>query len=220
MLRDTDTPTTGKTRRALSRKPQSDTRWPRGHRADKTKEGPMITAIDHRHPTRLLMLATAVSLGLATVAQAQEQETEAQTGFINAEGTEIGTATLTGTPAGVLIELDLAELPPETWHGFHVHETGACDAETGFKSAGGHYTISSTNHGFLSDGGHHAGDMPNQYVASDGTLKAQVLNHQLVLGGEQDNLSGRALVLHSGPDDYKSQPSGEAGDRIACAVIE
>lgn len=180
----------------------------------------MINPLKPLNPTQLLILATGVSLGLADVAQAQGQDADAQATFINNEGTEIGTATLTGTPAGVLIELDLAELPPGTWHGFHIHETGECDAEGSFQSADGHLTISSTNHGFFTDGGHHAGDMPNQYVASDGTLKAQVLNHQAVLGGEQDNLSGRALMLHSGPDDYESQPSGDAGDRIACAAIE
>ncbi|QFT80857.1 Superoxide dismutase [Cu-Zn] precursor [Roseovarius sp. THAF27] len=178
----------------------------------------MTNPYQHLRPARLLLLASAMSLGLANVAQAQDADAKAS--FINAEGTEIGTATLTDTPAGVLIELDLAELPPETWHGFHIHETGECDAEGGFKSAGGHLASSGNDHGFLTDGGPHVGDMPNQYVASDGTLKAQVLNHQAVLGGEQDNLSGRALMLHSGPDDYESQPSGDAGERIACAVIE
>ena len=69
-------------------------------------------------------------------------------------------------------------------------------------------------------GGPHTGDMPNQYVATDGTLKAQVLNTYAFLGGVSDNVSGRALVLHGGADDYESQPSGDAGERIACAVIE
>lgn len=180
----------------------------------------MTYPFEQLRETRLLILATAVSLGLSSVAQAETHGADVQATFVNSEGVEIGTATLTGTPAGVLIELDLAELPPSTWHGFHIHETGECDAEGGFKSAGGHLTISSTNHGFFTDGGHHAGDMPNQYVASDGTLKTQVLNRQAVLGGEQDNLSGRALMLHSGPDDYESQPSGDAGNRIACAAID
>ncbi|EAQ03281.1 Putative Copper/Zinc superoxide dismutase [Pseudooceanicola batsensis HTCC2597] len=166
-------------------------------------------------------LGAAALLAIAGAATAQDgQQTEQETTFINADGAEIGTATLTGTPAGLLIELDLRDLPPETWHGFHIHETGECDAEGGFDSAGGHFTISDTEHGFFREGGFHAGDMPNQYVSADGTLKAQVLNRQVFLGGEQGNASGRALMIHGGADDYESQPSGDAGDRIACAVIE
>ena len=140
--------------------------------------------------------------------------------FVNRDGKDIGTAKLTGTPVGLLIALDLENLTPETWHGFHIHETGECDPETGFKSAGGHFAISDTSHGFHVEGGPHSGDMPNQWVSADGTLKAHVLNNYAFLGGDMGNVSGRALVLHSGPDDYKSQPSGAAGDRIACAVIE
>ncbi|QHQ37400.1 superoxide dismutase family protein [Algicella marina] len=157
---------------------------------------------------------------LATVGPALAQENSQEVTFVNAEGAEIGTANLTGTEAGLLIELDLSDLPPETWHGFHIHETGECDPEEGFQTAGGHFSVSGTNHGILVDGGPHSGDMPNQYVAADGSLKAQVLNTYAILGGEQDNVSGRALMIHSGPDDYESQPSGAAGDRIACAVIE
>jgi superoxide dismutase, Cu-Zn family len=167
---------------------------------------------------RSLLLA-AVCAGLAAPVAAQAPEGEAT--FINAEGTEIGTARLTGTPVGLLIELDLTDLPPETWHGFHIHETGECDAEGGFESAGGHFSVTeNTAHGFLVEGGPHSGDMPNQYVAADGTLKAEVFTPYAFYGGEQDNVTGRALMLHSGPDDYESQPSGDAGDRIACAVIE
>lgn len=166
-----------------------------------------------------LFLAATI-LGMALMAPpAQSQEAQQEVGFISAEGADIGTATLTPTPAGLLIELDLHDLTPNTWHGFHIHETGVCDAEDGFKSAGGHFAGSATEHGFLSAGGPHVGDMPNQYVASDGTLKAQVLNTMAVLGGDTDNVSGRAFMLHGGPDDYQSQPSGAAGDRVGCAVI-
>lgn len=175
--------------------------------------------VSRPHPSRpLLLLGSAAFFALAGPVAAQDNQQEVT--FTNADGAEIGTATLTGTPAGLLIELDLQNLPPETWHGFHIHETGECDADDGFKSAGGHFSISETNHGLLMAGGPHTGDMPNQYVAADGTLKAQVLNTYAFLGGVADNVSGRALVLHGGADDYESQPSGDAGERIACAVIE
>jgi len=171
------------------------------------------TSIVQMH--RTLSISALIALASPLAAQ-DKQEVE----FINAEGDEIGAATLLGTPAGLLIELDLSALPPDTWNGFHIHETGECDAQEGFKSAGGHFSISGTEHGFFLQDGPHAGDMPNQYVNAEGKLKAQVLNSQAFLGGELDNVSGRALILHGGVDDYESQPSGDAGERIACAVIE
>nr|WP_267139459.1 superoxide dismutase family protein [Anianabacter salinae] len=140
---------------------------------------------------------------------------------MSAGGEEIGSATLTGTPNGVLIELDLMNLPPESWHGFHIHETGECNAEDGFQSAGGHFAPTGSEHGLKVEGGPHVGDMANQYVSADGMLKAEVHNPRATLGdGGEADLSGRALMLHGGADDYESQPSGDAGDRIACAVIE
>lgn len=170
-----------------------------------------------------LLLAGVICASQALPVAAQEASQAAESkevSFTSAEGNEIGTATLTGTAYGVLIKLDLRDLPPDTWHGFHIHETGECDPADGFKSAGGHFSVSATNHGFLAEEAPHSGDMPNQYVSSDGTLKAEVLNTYAFLGGEADNISGRALMLHSGPDDYQSQPSGDAGARIACAVID
>lgn len=177
------------------------------------RSGDAVAVLPHR-----LLLATGLLIALAAPVLAQDGGQEIS--FIGQDGAEIGTATLTGTQAGLLIELDLQGLPPETWHGFHIHETGTCDAEDGFESAGGHFAISDTSHGFDVEGGPHSGDMPNQYVAADGTLKTQVLNTFAFLGGEADNVSGRALMIHSGADDYESQPSGDAGERIACAVIE
>ncbi|MGR3322392.1 MAG: superoxide dismutase family protein [Pseudooceanicola sp.] len=186
----------------------------------------MTRKLTHRIPplagiaalARRAMIGAGLLAGLGAPAMAQDGSTE--TTFVNAEGQEIGTATLTDTQSGVLIELDLRDLPPETWHGFHVHENGECDPQNGFKSAGGHYAITGTKHGFLVDGGPHAGDMPNQFVAADGTLKAQVLNTYVFLGGESGNITGRALMIHGGADDYESQSSGDAGERIACAVVE
>lgn len=168
-----------------------------------------------------LLLAGALCVSQAIPVAAQEADAaEQEVSFISAEGKDIGTATLTGTSYGVLISLDLRDLPPETWHGLHIHETGDCDPEDGFKSAGGHFSVSETNHGFLAEEAPHSGDMPNQWVAADGTLRAEVLNTYVILGGDRDNISGRALMLHAGADDYRSQPSGDAGARLACAVID
>jgi Cu-Zn family superoxide dismutase len=142
--------------------------------------------------------------------------------FVDGEGKRLGTAKLIDTRAGVLIQLNLSGLPPGE-HAFHVHEKGVCDAKDGFKGAGAHYGPGGHDHGYLVPSGPHAGDMPNQTVRTDGTLRADVLNPGVILGPGPNSLfdtDGSALVLHAKPDDYRSQPSGSAGDRIACAVVE
>jgi len=155
---------------------------------------------------------------LALVAAAAET---ARTTFVDAAGRKVGTATLTQTPSGVLIELDLAGLAPG-WKAFHIHETGRCDPGTGFKSAGEHFAPRQEHHGHRADKGPHAGDLPNQYVHRNGILRAHMLNTLVTLSPSEASLldaDGSALVLHARSDDYRSQPAGEAGDRIACAVI-
>jgi Cu-Zn family superoxide dismutase len=166
-----------------------------------------------------LLIAAGAAL-LAFTAGAQ-QAMQAQTTFVNSEGTEIGAATLTETPQGVLIEFVLNNVPTGE-HGFHIHETGACDAPD-FQSAGGHYNPTGKEHGYKSEQGYHAGDMPNQFAWQDNVIQGNVLNTHVTLGEGDATLfdeDGSALILHSGPDDYASQPSGDAGSRIACAVIE
>ncbi|MDD7971090.1 superoxide dismutase family protein [Roseinatronobacter alkalisoli] len=167
-------------------------------------------------PLRAFAIASVI---LAAPAAAQTGET-ATASFIDQDGQETGNATLTQTNAGVLIELEVADLPPESWIAFHIHEEGVCDADHDHEGAGGHFSPSESGHGFLSGDGPHEGDMPNQYVPADGVLRAQVLNAMVALDGGETDLRGGSLMLHAEPDDYVSQPSGDAGARIACAVIE
>jgi Cu-Zn family superoxide dismutase len=142
--------------------------------------------------------------------------------FISAKEQPLGTATLTQTPTGVLIQMDVRDLPPGE-RAFHIHKTGKCDAATKFESAGAHLAADGKEHGYQSAGGPHSGDMPNQTVDQSGHLKADVLAHGMTLKrGDEGSLlddDGSALVIHAKADDYRSQPSGAAGDRIACAVI-
>ena len=156
---------------------------------------------------------------LAAAAIAQEPST-ATAKFVGADGKDVGTATLTGTKTGVLIEIEVSGLPAGQWVAFHVHETGTCDHTTGHESAGGHFNPTGAQHGYEAENGPHAGDMPNQYVGTDGTLRAQVFNSAVTLGEGDNGITGRALMVHGGQDDYSSQPSGDAGNRLACAVIE
>lgn len=139
--------------------------------------------------------------------------------FYDVKGQRIGTATLRQTEAGVVIRADVERLPPGE-HAFHIHEKGRCNPEDGFKSAGGHYAPNDNPHGFPGRSAHHAGDMPNQTVSSNGELRVEVLNpHVAISRASLLDEDGSALIVHAKPDDYRSQPSGAAGDRIACAVI-
>jgi Cu-Zn family superoxide dismutase len=158
--------------------------------------------------------------------QGQTQAQNAEEGshsasFVNAEGEEVGSAQIIEVASGgVLIRLTVNGLPAGEWVAFHVHETGECDPETNHESAGGHFNPDGKEHGFLVDNGPHAGDMPNQLVREDGSLQSEVFNGLVTLDEGETGIVGRALMIHAGADDYESQPSGDAGDRLACGVIE
>lgn len=169
------------------------------------------------------MIATAaLAMGsTAAMAAGHTEGTTVQADVLGAKGTKIGTVTLEQTPNGVLIAADMNGLP-EGEHGFHLHTTGKCEAGEGFASAGGHYAPRQNQHGLREAAGAHAGDMPNQFVGKDGRLRAHVLNPAVTLAAGFNSLrdaDGTALMVHAGADDYTSQPSGDAGSRLACAVI-
>ena len=136
------------------------------------------------------------------------------------DGKQVGTATLTETPEGVLVVASFTGLKPGE-HAFHIHEVGKC--EPPFKTAGGHFNPAGRSHGLMSGTGGHAGDMPNVHVPPSGQLKVEVLVHGVTLKpGAPNSLAdpdGAALVLHEGPDDYRTDPAGNAGGRIACGVV-
>lgn len=136
-----------------------------------------------------------------------------------ADGTSVGAVTLTDTPHGVLMHVTLAGVP-EGVHAFHVHATGKCEAP--FATAGGHFNPATKQHGIDSATGMHAGDMPNVTVPAGGKLTFDVLNPDVALKAGANSLfdaDGSALVLHATGDDYKSDPAGNAGARIACGVV-
>src|SRR5688572_14335702 len=155
------------------------------------------------------MMIAATTVACATVAHAQDNASAAAS-FVDAVGKSNGKATLSGFADGVLVEIEVTGLPPSQWVAFHVHETGTCDPATGHDSAGGHFNPTAAEHGYKAEGGPHAGDMPNQYVGADGTLRAQVFNGAVRLDEGKTKIRGRALMIHAGPDDYQSQPSGDA----------
>jgi len=165
-----------------------------------------------------LWLAASITGTLSLAAPALAVDT-ASAVLKDASGKEVGAATLTVTPSGVLISLDLTAVPPGE-HGFHVHTTGKCEPPD-FKSAGPHFNPDQTKHGFMTPEGPHAGDLPNLHVPADGKLQVEVLEPNVTWSGEAPLLDadGSALVIHAGADDYKTDPAGNSGDRVACGVI-
>jgi superoxide dismutase, Cu-Zn family len=139
----------------------------------------------------------------------------------DAQGKSVGTATLSSkTGSGVVLKLDLHDLPPGE-HAVHFHGKAQCDPPD-FKSAGPHFNPDGKKHGLENPEGHHAGDMKNFTVNAKGQAKVKMLDKDVTLADDTHSLfsnGGTALVIHAKADDMKSDPAGNAGDRIACGVI-
>ena len=162
---------------------------------------------------------TVLLAGLALAAAASQNAGamgHATAKLKNPKGESVGEVALHPTPHGTLLHAKFVNLPPGA-HAFHVHAVGKC--EPPFKSAGGHFNPEGKKHGFMAADGVHAGDMPNIHVPQSGALEIEVLNTLLKLDSNLFDADGSAIVLHAGPDDYKTDPAGAAGARIACGVI-
>jgi superoxide dismutase, Cu-Zn family len=131
-----------------------------------------------------------------------------------------GELVLTAMPDGVRIEGSISGLKADTEHGFHVHEKGDCSAPDA-SSAGEHFNPTSQPHGDPGGATHHAGDMQNIRADAEGRAPVSTVVNAVTLGdGGTNDVVGKAIVVHAKRDDYKTQPSGDSGDRIACGVIE
>ena len=167
-------------------------------------------------------LATLVPVLLAACAPI-EPPGGAPMPLINGAGQQIGTVTAYQSSGGVTLKVRASGLPHGV-HGIHVHTTGRCDGPR-FESAGGHWNPQNRKHGFSNPQGHHAGDLSNVSVAANGVLEASlaVPNADITVAtsmpGALIDMDGAALVLHAKADDYATDPSGNSGERIACAVL-
>lgn len=167
------------------------------------------------------VLGLVVGAG-AAAAQDGGQDGSASATLVDPAGQELGRAVLTETPGhGVLIRIEVEGLEPGD-HGFHIHETGRCEVPD-FASAGGHYAPRGNAHGVLRRDGKHAGDLLNLVVPGSGHVVVEQLARGVTLepgaAGSLFDDDGAALVIHANPDDYRTQPSGGGGPKVACGVI-
>ncbi|HEU0095004.1 MAG TPA: superoxide dismutase family protein [Rhizomicrobium sp.] len=163
-----------------------------------------------------------LALLLFPLAAQAAQKAHAVARLVSLEGKPLGIVDFSTVNHGILIVLDLQGLPPGA-HGVHLHVSGNCNAKNGFTSAGPILSLAEgKNHGYLAEGGPRAGDLPNQFAGADGRLHASTITNAFTLGNGKKSIfdrDGVALILDQRADDYRIQPLGNAGRRIACGVV-
>lgn len=169
-----------------------------------------------------MTFSLALLAGFAAAQSATEMEMRTSS-LKAANGQVIGEVTVTAAPNGVILRVHANGLSPG-WHGMHFHEKADC-SDPAFKGSGGHIQAKTPAvHGMLNADFNHAGDLPNLYVDSDGSATVELYSSLVTLNRIDArpallDADGSALVIHANPDDYKTQPVGGAGDRVACAPI-
>ncbi len=170
----------------------------------------------------LLLLVAVLGLGAAVTAHAKKKVSPKHVTLKDAKGQDVGTATLKPDGNAVAIVYNFNHLPPGE-HALHIHQNAKCDGTEGFKSAGPHFNPSQKKHGLLNPDGPHNGDLPNIRANQKGVAKGTLNSPRITLDDAAPNSvfanGGTAMVIHAKADDEKTDPAGNAGDRIACGVI-
>jgi len=164
----------------------------------------------------------AIALPMAVIALSLASAAKTVVELKDAQGKSVGSATIWEGNAGggVGIELNLHDLPPGE-HALHFHQNAKCEPPD-FKSAGPHFNPDGKKHGLENPEGHHAGDMKNLTVDANGKAKVRTGDKDVNLGDDSHSVlgnGGTALVIHAKADDMKTDPAGNAGDRIACGLV-
>lgn len=170
-----------------------------------------VTADDANLTVNEAVLDNAAAVGNDSVVAAAQPMN-----FVGGDGSALGSVMVEDGPDGLLVRLSGTNMPPGS-HGIHIHMAGRCEGPA-FESAGAHWNPDNKQHGSDNPNGPHKGDLPNVTVGPDGTL-TQTLTLAGATMAELRDTDGSALVIHAQPDDNKTDPSGNSGDRIACAVI-
>lgn len=169
---------------------------------------------------RLLLVGAAVLLSGCAGMMAEKEPLSAEATLKDKDGKEVGRATLIETGEGLRIAVTGYRMPPGT-HGLHIHAVGVCQPPE-FTSAGAHFNPGAKQHGRQNPAGPHAGDLPNLVVAASGEGGLDITTKAVTLGPGAASLlgdNGTSLVVHAAADDEKTDPTGNAGGRIACGVI-
>ncbi|MCR9163578.1 MAG: superoxide dismutase family protein [Nannocystaceae bacterium] len=167
-------------------------------------------------PLAALLLTAACSATPASPDAPSPAAAGASATLTSSDGVQ-GTIRFVPAAGAVDVVVELSGLSPGP-HGFHIHETGDCSADD-FTSAGGHFNPHATPHGAPTDAAHHAGDFGNVVAEDDGTVSTTLRMDVVLEPDAKGSVIGRAVIVHAGADDLRSQPSGAAGPRVACGVI-
>jgi Cu-Zn family superoxide dismutase len=158
-----------------------------------------------------LVAGCATAQGTGPKALAQMEPTKGNTAS--------GTVTFEQRGSKVVVTADIRGLRPNAEHGFHVHEKGDCSSGDGM-STGGHFNPKGAPHGHPGAGPHHAGDIPMLKADASGAARLVWEDDELTVTEGPMSVVGRGVIVHKDPDDYKTQPTGNAGARIACGVVK